>query len=68
MLLVLPEGVEDIVPAPPALEKVRLMVGASIKVVRNNKKTEQWKRMVWKAATLMYHTECCRQKQWMRTV
>ena len=38
------EGVDDTVPAaPPALEKVRLTVGASIKVVRNKKKTEQWK-------------------------
>jgi len=33
VLPVLPEGVEDIVPAPPVLEKVRLMIGASIKVV-----------------------------------
>ena len=57
MLSVLPEGVEDIVPAPPVLEKVRLMIGASIKVVRNKKKTEQWKSKALKAATLMYHTE-----------
>jgi len=33
VLLVLPEGVEDIVPAPPVLENVRLMVGTSITVV-----------------------------------
>jgi hypothetical protein len=52
------EGVDDTVPAaPPALEKVRLTVGASIKVVRNKKKTEQWKSKALKAATLMYHTE-----------
>ncbi len=52
------EGVNDTVPAaPPALEKVRLTVGASIKVVRNKKKTEQWKSKALKAATLMYHTE-----------
>jgi len=57
VLPVLPEGVEDIVPAPPVLEKVRLTVGASIKVVRNKKKTEQWKSKALKAATLMYHTE-----------
>ena len=57
MLPVLPEGVEDIVPAPPVLEKVRLTVGASIKVVGNKKKTEQWKSKALKAATLMYHTE-----------
>ena len=43
VLPVLPEGVEDIVPAPPVIEKVRLMVVTSIKVVRNKKKTEQWK-------------------------
>ena len=61
VLSVLPEGVEDIVPAPPVLEKVRLTVGASIKVVRNKKKTEQWKSKALKAATLMYHTE--RQKK-----
>ena len=49
------EGVNDTVPAaPPALEKVRLTVGASIKVVRNKKKTEQWKSNALKAATLMY--------------
>ena len=54
---VLPEGVEDIVPAPPVLGKVRLTVGASIKVVQNKKKTEQWKSKALKAATLMYHTE-----------
>jgi len=57
VLPVLPEGVEDIFPAPPVLEKVRLTVGASIKVVRNKKKTEQWKSKALKAATLMYHTE-----------
>ena len=57
-LPVLPEGMEDIVPAPPVLEKVRLMVGASIKVVQNKNKTEQWKSKALKAAaTLMYHTE-----------
>jgi hypothetical protein len=54
---VLPEGVEDIVPAHPVLGKVRLTVGASIKVVQNKKKTEQWKSKALKAATLMYHTE-----------
>ena len=47
VLPVLSEGVEDIVPA----------VGASIKVVQNKKKTEQWKNKALKAATLMYHTE-----------
>ena len=56
-LPVLPKGMEDIVPAPPVLEKVRLTVGASIKVVQNKKKTEQWKSKALKAATLMYHTE-----------
>ena len=54
VLPVLPKGVEDIVPAPLVLEKVRLTVGASIKVVRNKKKTEQWKSNALKAATLMY--------------
>jgi len=71
VLPVLPKGVEDIVPAPPVLEKVRLTVGASIKVVRNKKKTEQWKSKALKAATLIYHTEQSRRKkQWMvlRTV
>jgi hypothetical protein len=34
-----------------------LTVGASIKVVQNKKKTEQWKSKALKAATLMYHTE-----------
>jgi hypothetical protein len=49
--------VNDTVPAaPPALKKVRLTIGALIKVVRN-KKTEQWKSKALKAATLMYHTE-----------
>ena len=33
VLPVLCEGVKDNVPAPPVLEKVRLTVGASIKVV-----------------------------------
>ena len=61
VLPVLPEGVEDIVPAPLVLEKGGLMVGASIKVVQNKKKTEQWKSKALKAATLMYHTE--RQKK-----
>ena len=56
-LLVLPEGVEDIVPAPPVLEKFCLTVGALIKVIQNKKKTEQWKSKALKAATLMYHTE-----------
>jgi hypothetical protein len=37
VLPVLYEGVKDNVPAPPVLEKVRLTVGASIKVVRNKK-------------------------------
>ena len=44
-------------PAPPVLEKVRLTVVTSIKVVRNKKKTEQWKSKALKAATLMYQTE-----------
>jgi hypothetical protein len=57
VLLVLPKGVEDIVPAPPVLEKVCLTVGALIKVIQNKKKTEQWKSKALKAATLMYHTE-----------
>ena len=57
VLPVLPEGVEDIVPAPLVLKKVRLTVGASIKVVRNKKKTEHWKSKALKAATPMYHTE-----------
>jgi len=38
VLPVLSEGMEDIVPAPPVLEKVRLTVGALIKVVQNKKK------------------------------
>ena len=63
VLPVLPEGVEDIVPAPPVLEKVRLTVGASFKVVRNKKKTEQWKSKALKAATLMYHTEQQQKKE-----
>ena len=57
MLPVLPEGVKNIVPAPPVLEKVCLTVGASIKVVQNKQKAEQWKNKVLKAATLMYHME-----------
>jgi len=57
VLPVLPKGVEDIVPAPPVLKQIRLTVGASIKVVQNKKKTEQWKSKALKAATLMYHTE-----------
>jgi hypothetical protein len=43
VLPVLCEGVNVNVPARPVLEKVCLTVGASIKVVRNKKKTEQWK-------------------------
>jgi hypothetical protein len=57
VLPVLCEGVNVNVPARLVLEKVRLTVGASIKVVRNKKKTEQWKSNALKAATLMYHTE-----------
>jgi len=63
VLPVLPKGVEDIVPAPPVLEKVRLTFGASIKVVRNKKKTEQWKSKALKAATLMYHTKQQQKKE-----
>ena len=39
------------------------MVGASIKVVRNKKKTEQWKSKALKAATLMYHTKQQQKKE-----
>jgi hypothetical protein len=61
--------VNDNVPAAPrALEKVRLTVGASIKVVRNKKKTEQWKSKAPKAATLMYHTKQQKEEKQLRIV
>jgi hypothetical protein len=41
VMVVLPEGVEEINPNPPVLEQVRLTVGASIKVVRNKKKVNE---------------------------
>jgi hypothetical protein len=57
VMVVLPEGVEEINPNPPVLEQVRLTVSASIMVVRNKKKVKQWKSAAMKAATLMYHKE-----------
>jgi hypothetical protein len=48
VLPVLPEWGEDIVPAPPVLEKVcliRMTVGTSIKVVQNKKKLSSGRAM-----------------------